>query len=176
MLTEGNIQNKHYISTPREPKSRSQWPRGLSLGSATTRLLISWVRIPPGSMDVCCECCVLSGRGPYDGLITRPEESYGLCCVVVCNLETSRMRRPWATGGKSGAEGCRAIGKKINNQNTSQNYGFIYLINCVILNCWIIYIFYLNSVSKSHDVFNCNYGDQTADRESEKGIGESMYV
>jgi len=29
-----------------------------------------------GDMDVCCECCVLSGRGPCDELITRPEESY----------------------------------------------------------------------------------------------------
>ena len=27
-------------------------------------------------MDVCCECCELSGRGLCDGLITRPEESY----------------------------------------------------------------------------------------------------
>ena len=43
-------------------------------------------------MSVCCECCVLSGRGLWDGLITRPEESYGclsvvsvLCCQVeVC--------------------------------------------------------------------------------------------
>jgi len=25
---------------------------------------------------VCCECCVLSGRGLCDELITRPEESY----------------------------------------------------------------------------------------------------
>jgi hypothetical protein len=24
----------------------------------------------------CCECCVLSGRGLCDELITRPEESY----------------------------------------------------------------------------------------------------
>jgi len=34
---------------------------------------------------------VLSGRGLCDELITRPEESYLLCCVVVCDLETSRM-------------------------------------------------------------------------------------
>jgi len=37
---------------------------------------------------------VLSGRGLCDELITRPEESYRLCCVVVCDLETSRMRAP----------------------------------------------------------------------------------
>jgi hypothetical protein len=36
---------------------------------------------------------VLSGRGLCDELITRPEESNRLCCVVVCDLQTSRMRR-----------------------------------------------------------------------------------
>ena len=44
-------------------------------------------------MFFCCECFVLSGRGLSDELITRPEESYRLWCVVVCDLEkTSRMR------------------------------------------------------------------------------------
>ena len=50
-------------------------------------------------MLVCCECCLLSGRGLCDGLITRPEESYQLWCVVVCDLETAWKRRPWPTGG-----------------------------------------------------------------------------
>ena len=59
---------------------------------AAAHLLKSWVRIPPGAwIFVCCECRVLSGRGLCDVLITRPEESYRLCCVVVCDLETSRM-------------------------------------------------------------------------------------
>ena len=31
---------------------------------------------PAGGVDVCCECCVLSGRGLCDELIARPEESY----------------------------------------------------------------------------------------------------
>jgi len=44
---------------------------------------------------------VLSGRGLCDELITRPEESYRLWCVVVCDLETSRMRRPWPALGRS---------------------------------------------------------------------------
>jgi hypothetical protein len=35
----------------------------------------------------------LSGRGLCDGLITRPEESYRLWCVIVCDLETSTLRR-----------------------------------------------------------------------------------
>jgi hypothetical protein len=38
---------------------------------------------------------VLSGRGLCDRLITRPEESYLLCCVVVCDLETSRIGAPY---------------------------------------------------------------------------------
>jgi len=49
-------------------------------------------------MFVCCECCVLSGRGRCHELITRPEESYRLWCVVVCDQETSWMRRPFPTG------------------------------------------------------------------------------
>jgi len=40
-------------------------------------------------MSVCCECCVLSGRGLCDELITRPEVSYRLWYVVECDLETS---------------------------------------------------------------------------------------
>ena len=59
-------------------------------------LLRSWVRIPPGAwIFVCCECRVLSGRGLCDELITRPEETYRLCCAVVCDLETSRMGAPY---------------------------------------------------------------------------------
>jgi hypothetical protein len=59
-------------------------------------LLRSWVRIPPGAwIFVCCECRVLSGRGLCDELITRPEESYRLWCVVVCDLETSRICAPY---------------------------------------------------------------------------------
>ena len=46
-------------------------------------------------MFVCCECRVLSARGLCDKLITRPEESYRLCCVVVCDLETSRIGAPY---------------------------------------------------------------------------------
>ena len=34
---------------------------------------------------------MLSGRGLCDELITRPEESYPLWRVVVCDLETSRI-------------------------------------------------------------------------------------
>ena len=60
-------------------RGRFQWPRGLRRGSAASRLLGLRVRIPPGAwMSVCCECCVLSGRALWDGLITRTGESYRL--------------------------------------------------------------------------------------------------
>jgi hypothetical protein len=74
---------------------RSQWPLVLRRRSTAARLLRSWVRIPPGVwMFVCCVCCVLSGRGLCDELITRPEEFYRLWQVVVCDHETSWTRRP----------------------------------------------------------------------------------
>ena len=63
---------------------------------AAAHLLKSWVQIPHRGawIFVCCECRVLSGRGLCDELITRPEESYRLCCVV-CDLETSRIGAPY---------------------------------------------------------------------------------
>ena len=71
---------------------RSQWLRGLSRRSAAASLPRLWIRIPPRAwMSVCYECCVLSGRGLCDELITRPKNSNRLCCVVVCDLETSRI-------------------------------------------------------------------------------------
>jgi len=57
-------------------------------------------------MSVYWECCVFSGRGLCDELITRTEESYRRWCVVVCDLETSSMRKPWPVYGR------RATGKK----------------------------------------------------------------
>ena len=49
---------------------------------------------PTGAwMFVCCESCVLSGRGLCDGLITRPEKSYRLWRIVVRDHETSKTRR-----------------------------------------------------------------------------------
>ena len=69
-----------------------------------TSVKIQWLRpglnpqtwLPEASMLttrplVCCECCVLSGRGLCDEMITRPEESYRLWCVVVCDLETTKI-------------------------------------------------------------------------------------
>ena len=75
-------------------------------------------------MFVCCECCVLSGRGLCDGLITRSEESYRPWRVVVCDLETSKMRRLKPATGlwKIQSKGCNA--RKTNKQT-----GMCYLFN-----------------------------------------------
>jgi hypothetical protein len=93
---------------------RSQWPRDLRRRSTAARLLRSWVQIPTGAwMFVCCVCCVLSGRGLCDELVTRPEENYRLWRVVVCDQETS-----W-TRGRESALGCRA--RENNNNNNNNN-------------------------------------------------------
>jgi len=76
---------------------RSQWPRGLNRGSAAARLLGLRVRIPPGAWDVSpYECCVWSGRGLCDWLITRPEETCRVWCV-------------WVWGGLGSVGDCRAV-------------------------------------------------------------------
>ena len=91
-LTSGRVRNFLLFCTV--SLCRSQWPRGLRRRSSATRLLRLWVRIPPAAwMFVCCECCVLSGRGFCNGLITRPEESCRLWRVVVRDQETSKTRR-----------------------------------------------------------------------------------
>ena len=97
-IKKDHISIKKYHSTMKI--CLCQWLRGLRRRAMATRPLRLWVRIPPAAwMFVCCECCVLSGRGLCDELITHPEESYRLWRVVVCDLETSQMRRSWPTGG-----------------------------------------------------------------------------
>jgi len=68
---------------------------------------------------------VLSGRGLYDGLITRLEESYRLWCVFECDLETSSTRRPWPTGGcrakkEEEEEICIGVGRLVDRRVCSR--------------------------------------------------------
>ena len=108
MLISSRINILVFIYPLSGPGRRSQWPRRLRRRYAVARLLRLWIPIPPGkwTLFVVSAGCVLSGRGPCDELITHPEESYRLCCVVVCDLEPSWMRRSWPTGG------CRAKNKQ----------------------------------------------------------------
>ena len=90
-----------------------QCSRCLRRRSVAACLLRLFVRNPPLTwVSISCGCCTLSDRGLYDKLITGPEESYRLRCVVVCDLETSRIGRPWP------ALGCSATKKK---SGTSQS-------------------------------------------------------
>jgi len=42
----------------------------------------------------------LSGRCYGDGLITRSEESYGLCCVVCVWSRNLKKKKPWPGVGQ----------------------------------------------------------------------------
>jgi hypothetical protein len=85
-------------------------------------------------MSVCCECRVLSVRGLCDELITRPEESYRLWCVVVCDLETLRTTRPWSPLGR------RALGE----YGLLWSVPFIFcLVQCYLLTEYDFYVYFL---------------------------------
>ena len=84
----------------------SQWPRGL-------RPLAYWDCEFESHRGHRCLSVVLSGRGLLDEVISRSEGSYRLWCVVLCDQETSKMRRPWPTLG------CSAKENKQNKQLTS---------------------------------------------------------
>jgi hypothetical protein len=64
------------------------------LGSAATCLLGLRVRIPSRISMTVFWVWVLSGRSLWDGLITRPEESYKFG-VPECDRKTSILRRLW---------------------------------------------------------------------------------
>jgi len=79
-----------------------------------------------GGMDVCCECCVLSGRGLCVGLITRPEESYRVWCVwlwssIVDNKETLAQ---W---------GCCAMVKKNRNLISALPSAYFMAVNIQVI-------------------------------------------
>jgi hypothetical protein len=53
---------------------RCRWPHGLRPSVAGIA-----VSNPAGGTKVCCECCVLLGRGLCDGPISHPNTSYRAC-------------------------------------------------------------------------------------------------
>jgi len=70
-------------------------------------------------------CCVLSGRGLCDGLITRPEESYRLWRVVVCDLETSNEEAKAHYGAVKNTTKRVVTPRKQTNKQAGQ---FVYII------------------------------------------------
>ena len=59
-------------------------------------------------MSVYCACCVFSGRSLSYRSISCSKQSYWLWCVIVCDLEISRMRQLWPTLG------CCAIKRNVH--------------------------------------------------------------
>ena len=72
---------------------RFQRPLCLWCGSTTTRSYCGFESHGVARMSVSCECCVVSGRGLYVELITRPEECYRIWCVWV--WMRNLYRKPW---------------------------------------------------------------------------------
>ena len=102
-----------------------------------------------GDVIVCCECSLFLVRGLCDVPITRPEESYRNWCAVLCDLETSIMRRFWPALGRS------ATANKIST-NASFYLAFRSSYGCCILenriNGWVIFTIepVLNNVQTFH--------------------------
>jgi hypothetical protein len=61
--------------------------RSLSEVAGSNHAGVSWI-------SVSCDC-VLSARGLCDGPIPHPADCYRLWCIIVCEIEISRVRRPW---------------------------------------------------------------------------------
>jgi hypothetical protein len=101
-------------------------------------------------MFICCECCVLSGRGLCDELITRPEESYRLWCVVVCDLETSRMRTPWPSLGRSAT----AKKKETYFTDRSQKIYFSYFKSRHVTSCPRLLLCFNTNKTNTADTFS----------------------
>jgi hypothetical protein len=87
---------------------RFQRPCGLRQGSSAADLLGLWVStLPETCLSVCCECCVLSCRGLWFGLITRPEKSYRVWCAWVWSwsLDNEEPLAHWGLLGHGGGGG-----------------------------------------------------------------------
>jgi hypothetical protein len=86
---------------------------------------------PTGGMDVCRECCVLSGSGLCDELISRPEAFHRLWCVGVCDLDISCVRRTWPTGG------CRAPPPQKCTYNNNKHPYLYQTVSLFLQYCWL---------------------------------------
>jgi hypothetical protein len=73
---------------------------------------------------------VLSGSGLCDELITRPEESYRLWCVVVCDLETSRIGAPYIYDVSS-------LRVKSDKRRFKENNNFLRSLRLAKKLCWM---------------------------------------
>jgi hypothetical protein len=93
------------LATPRQDWTGSNPSRreGRGCGSTLSRLhsccavRLVYTQISPGHiwtiLYVSCKCFVLPGKRLCDKPVCRPQQSYWIGCVIVCDLQTSRMRR-----------------------------------------------------------------------------------
>jgi hypothetical protein len=104
-------------------------------------------------MFVCCECCVLSGRGLCDELITRPEESYRLWCVVVCDLENLVNEEAMAHWG--------AVASKTKNPHCDIIIGsfFVHLTPTSIIRTFLSHLtpFYVTTLASDNEYKSWGY-------------------
>ena len=78
----------------------------------------------------------LPGRRLCDELLTRPEESYRPCCVVMCDLEMSRMRRALPLlGGNATAGGAGWLGIiiTVTPSNVNSHVTHVAVITCSVV-------------------------------------------
>jgi hypothetical protein len=98
-ISDTNINATDYFCFAKPQKCQSRWPRGLICVSAAARLLGLGARMPLGArMSFSSQCCVLSGRGLCVWLITRPEESFRVWCVMNVMVKPRQRRGPGPAG------------------------------------------------------------------------------
>jgi hypothetical protein len=92
-----------------------------------------------------CECCVLAGRGLCDELIARPEESYRLWCVVVCDLENLKNK-----------EAMTHVGSQCHRKKITRLMFlifFLYLFFFVLYVCFLLCVFCVFHISCTFSQF-----------------------
>ena len=97
-LDEWSARRRDLYLTTRHSQRTLQWALVLTLRllPAAAHLLRSWVRIPPGGMDICLlwvSCCQVEVSATSWSLVQRsPTDCAASLCVY---LETSRMGAPY---------------------------------------------------------------------------------
>jgi len=87
-------------------------------------------------MFVFCDCFVLSGRDLCNELITRPEESYRLWCVVVGDLENLKNEEAVTYFGSQRHRKKNTysiILNRLDDKNASTRRSCIYCTSCCFL-------------------------------------------
>jgi len=119
-----------YMPIPESERSK-MWVWGRSLAWSTGSN-------PTECMVVSCDSCVFSDRDLFVGLITFPEESYRLWCVLVwtCGQDNEGVLAHWGA--------VAPWGKKLFHKHFE--YFVLMLINLANCNCQLLLSFHFNCV------------------------------